>query len=276
MTIVPCSPKQTDSLLAFVLPYERMAVGFVSHILRHDSDFFLITDGGQICGAFSFSAGGHMFHCLPNAHSPARAELLRALKAFFRVQKDRNLFNVIGEEHGTEVIHQAIMAACGKSARHEQSYVLLEKSDAAESVDSACCVRCVPEMADMLLPLQIAYEREEILWEGEPCNPNVTRLAFLHALRTQQIFALVKNGRYVAKGGTNAQGMRYAQLGGVFTVSSERKKGYATELLRHVAHELYQQGKHIVLFAKKDNVAALRLYEKIGCKNIGSFEIVYF
>ena len=276
MTIVPCASKQTDSLLAFVLPHEKMAVGFVSHIMRGNADCFLVMDGGRTYGAFSFSAGGQIFHCLPDAHSAARAELLRALTAFFRGQKNRDLFNIIGEENGTELIRQAIAAAWGKTTRHEQAYVLLEKIGATEQVDSSDCVRCVPEMIEALLPLQIAYEREEIFWEGEPYNPNVTRLAFLRALRTQQVFALVKNGRYVAKGGTNAQGKRYAQLGGVFTVPSERKKGYATELLRHVTQALHRQGKDIVLFAKKDNVAALRLYEKIGCKNVGSFEIVYY
>lgn len=276
MTIVPCASKQTDSLLAFVLPHEKMAVGFVGHFLRRDVDCFFVMDGTRICGAFSFSAGRQIFHCLPDTHSVAREEILHVLTAFFRRQKNRDLFNIIGEENGTELIRQAIAAAWGRTSRHEQTYVLLEKSGAAEQVDSSCCVRCEPEMIDALLPLQIAYEREEILWEGEPYNPNVTRLAFLHTLRTQQVFALVKDGRYVAKGGTNAQGKRYAQLGGVFTVPSERKKGYATQLMRHVAYELHRQGKDIVLFAKKDNTAALRLYEKIGCKNVGSFEIVYY
>lgn len=276
MTIVPCAPEHTDSLLSFVLPHEKTAVGFVSHMLRRDVDCFFVMDDGRTRGAFSFSAGGQILHCLPDAHSAARAELLRGLAAFFRSQKKRELFSIVGEENGTEVIRQAIAAAWGKTTRHEQAYALLEKIGAAEQVNSSDCVRCVPEMIDALLPLQIAYECEEILWAGEPCNPNVTRLAFLRALRTQQIFALVKNGRYVAKGGTNAQGKRYAQLGGVFTIPSERKKGYATALLRHVAQELHRQGKDIVLFAKKDNDAALRLYEKIGCKTIGSFEIVYY
>lgn len=275
MTVIPCSPAQTDSLLEFVLPHEKMAVGLVSHILRRDSDFFLVADDGVTHGVFSFSAGGQILHCLPSAQE-RREEILRALTAFFRTQNDHTLFNIIGEKSGTELVQQAIAAALGYVARHEQSYVLLENTKTTASGASIRCVRCLPEMIDELLPLQVAYEREEVLWDGEPHNPDVTHLAFLHALRTQQIFALVVGGRIVAKGGTNALGKNCAQLGGVFTVPSEREKGHATELMRHVAHELLAQGKSVVLFAKRKNEAALRLYEKIGCTHVGAFKIAYY
>ena len=281
MKILPCTSDMSD-LLSFVLPYEKLATGFVGHILRGDSRFFLVrTDENVACDAFSFSDGGQIFHCLPDAYGERRGELLRVLTEFFRAQKQHEFFNIIGEEKGTDLIKLAVQNATGRTTRHDQNYVLLEESAAKNAVactdfDNLALVQCTPMMLGVLLPLQIAYEKEEVVWQDDQLNENVTRLSFLHALKTQQIFVLSKGGAYIAKAGTNALGKKYAQLGGIYTVPSERGKGYADCLVRHVITKLHEQGKRAVLFAKPENTSALRLYEKCGFKKIGRYEIAYF
>ena len=287
MTLISCAPDNAD-LLSLVMPYEKLAVGFVSHLLRGDSHFFLLrSDDGQACDAFSLSDGGQIFHCLPDAYGVRRKEVLELLKDFFASHRDHDYYNVIGEEKGSDLIKEALVSAAGQKVQHEEHYELLEKkTDPAglpatlrtmrDEYEKLALVRCNPDMLESLLPLQIAYEKEEVLWQNESLDPHVTRLSFHHALRNQQIFALVKNGHFVAKGGTNALGKKYVQLGGIYTLPSERKKGYATEILNHISAEMQAQGKKMVLFAKTKNEPALRLYEKCGFCKIGRFEIAYF
>ena len=341
MTVLPCETGDFNistrrggfdglnhrEFLSFVLPYEKLAVGLVSHALLGDADCFVVAEDGRARDAFSLSKGGQIFHCLPDAYTENQPRLLGVLTAFFAARKDHELFNVVGEEKGTDLVKRAIQAATGRGVQHEQRYVLLEKKAAAGSGDSGTStkfggfdelnhrrlnqvedgvavatggfdrlnhrggghvrtmrdeyekltiVRCAPSMIDDLLPLQIAYEKEEVEWEGNSIDQNVTRLSFLHALRTQQIFALSKNGAYIAKGGTNAIGKNYVQLGGIYTIPSERGKGYAECLVRQIIGAVHSRGKNTALFAKPDNVPALRLYEKCGFVKIGRYEIAYY
>lgn len=335
MTILPCETGDFNTstrrggfdglnhreFLSFVLPYEKLAVGLVSRALLGDTDCFVVAEDGRARDAFSLSKGGQIFHCLPDAYTENQPRLLGVLTAFFAARKDHELFNVVGEEKGTDLVKRAIQAATGRGIQHEQRYVLLEKMiprgaasrangmgvasgahgmadfDGANSrgadfvganeipvtmpLPSApeqklALVHCAPSMIDDLLPLQIAYEKEEVEWEGNSIDQNVTRLSFLHALRTQQIFALSKNGAYIAKGGTNAIGKNYVQLGGIYTIPSERGKGYAECLVRQIIGAVHSRGKNTALFAKPDNVPALRLYEKCGFKKIGRYEIAYY
>ena len=291
MTIIPCAPAEQTALLSFILPYEKLAVGFVSHILQGDSDFFLVIEDGRIYDAFSLSKGGQIFHCLPDAYSEKQGRLLTVLTDFFSPHKNIELFNIIGEEKGSELLQRAIHSATGRTTQHDQHYILLEETPPSNNPSAEktivpqnsnsfseplTLVCCTPTMIDALLPLQIAYEKEEIQWKDSPIDPKLTRLTLLHALRTQQIFSLAKNGVLIAKGGTNAIGKKYAQLGGIYTIPSERGKGYAEKIIRHLTENLAAQRKKIVLFVKPENVPALRLYEKCGFKQIGRFEIAYY
>ena len=288
MQILSCKSGSPD-LLSFVLPYEKLCIGLVSHILCGDSSFFLVQEHGVSRGAFSFSKGGQIFHCLPDAYGEKRGSLFRALLDFFRSRQQHDLFNVIGEEEGTNLVTQALVSATGRKIQHEQHYALLEQKTSAfgrdrhaffptmrDEYEKLAVLRCSPDMIDSLFPLQLAYEKEEVLWQNEPADERVIHLSFHRALRTQQIFALSKNGAFITKGGTNAWGKKYVQLGGIYTLPSERGRGYASELLRYISAEMKRQEKKMVLFAKTENAPALHLYEKCGFAKIGRFEIIYF
>jgi len=304
LTLIPCAPAEQNALLSFVLPYEKLAVGLVSHALLGDADCFVVAENGRVRDAFSLSKSGQIFHCLPDAYTENQPRLLGVLTEFFAARKNHELFNIVGEEKGTDLVKRAIQRAMGRGIQHEQRYVLLEKTvprgaasgahgmatafDGANEVPTTTClpsaspeqslaiVRCASSMIEDLLPLQIAYEKEEVEWEGNPIDQKVTRLGLLHALRTQQIFALSKNGAYIAKGGTNAIGRKYVQLGGIYTVPSERGKGHGECLVRQIIEAVHSQGKNAALFAKPDNAPALRLYEKCGFRKIGRYEIAYY
>jgi RimJ/RimL family protein N-acetyltransferase len=66
-------------------------------------------------------------------------------------------------------------------------------------------------------------------------------------------------------------------IGGVYTISDKRKLGLAKDLIYQLLLD-GRMNKHlekIILFTGEDNVAAIKLYESLGFKRIGSFALLF-
>jgi len=130
--------------------------------------------------------------------------------------------------------------------------------------------------ADELLPLQEMYEKEEVVPPGNPFSREACLAGLRLNLRKQFVCLVRDNGVCVAKAGTNAQGMHWDQIGGVFTAVPWRGRGIASALTAHVARERMLAGRKIVLFVKTANVFAQKAYKKAGFKSEMSFRISYY
>jgi predicted GNAT family acetyltransferase len=60
-----------------------------------------------------------------------------------------------------------------------------------------------------------------------------------------------------------------AQLMGVWTHPSFRRRGLAADTLREVCGHLFRQGKRVTLFVNDFNLPAIALYESLGFERIG-------
>jgi RimJ/RimL family protein N-acetyltransferase len=58
-------------------------------------------------------------------------------------------------------------------------------------------------------------------------------------------------------------------IGGVYTHTLHRNKGYATLAVSAITEEALNQSDAAALFVRADNVPAIRVYEKIGYRKIG-------
>jgi predicted GNAT family acetyltransferase len=58
-------------------------------------------------------------------------------------------------------------------------------------------------------------------------------------------------------------------IGGVYTHPDHRSRGYATLATSTVTEEALKNAETAALFVRSDNYSAIRVYEKIGYKNIG-------
>ena len=86
----------------------------------------------------------------------------------------------------------------------------------------------------------------------------------------------ITDGSFAATAGTNNIGIHCAQLGGVYTLPSFRRRGCASFLLRRVCEELRSRGYSPVLFVRSENKAALALYEGCGFCVCGKYAISYY
>jgi predicted GNAT family acetyltransferase len=75
---------------------------------------------------------------------------------------------------------------------------------------------------------------------------------------------------------TNARAGEWAQLGGVYTTPSHRRKGLQKALLVTLLNQLSKQGQGACLFVKKQNLAALNLYFELGFGEASDFRISYW
>jgi len=133
-----------------------------------------------------------------------------------------------------------------------------------------------PDAVARLLPLQEAYEREEVLPAGAVFNAPACRLGLRKIQKSAILLQAVLDGRCVAKGNTNARGFTRSQIGGVYVLPELRGRGIATGLTARLAAEMRAEGRQAVLFVKKTNPSAIRAYEKVGFGIRGDYRICYY
>lgn len=127
-----------------------------------------------------------------------------------------------------------------------------------------------------LFPLQRDYEKEEVLLNPRKFNSTASFLSLQKNLRREIIYVAELDGVPVAKAGTNARGMNYFQIGGVFTVPSLRGRGIGKIIMRALMWEIAQRKKHLCLFVKRSNQSAIRLYTSLGFTLRDKYAISYY
>lgn len=127
-----------------------------------------------------------------------------------------------------------------------------------------------------LLPLQIAYEKEEVVLPGHSIQIQQTKQYLKESLNNQ----LCVHGRYqntlITKGMTNVRGRTLDQIGGVYTLPEYRNRGLGKRTMIELIRLIHQQEKDASLFVKNYNIPAISLYTRIGFTRAGNFSIAYF
>ena len=300
MKLISASSALHAQIVSYLLQNEKNCVTLMNRMTAGESLLYVLVDELEripansensvyiVRGVISVSAGGQILHCLSDFFKPSGAEAMKRQHVEYRLlvslfSKEcflKTLFCVMGERCGTEAVCKAVQQATGRNPVHTVAYLLMEHlnmhTDAAQIPAQCELVRCTPDMTDELFPLQEGFEKEEILFAGHLFDPAVARFTLEHTLKTQTVCALRKDGKIVAKAGTNACGTNYVQLGGVYTVPSARGHGYAGILIDYLAGLFTLHGKKIVLFVKEKNESALAVYKKSGFSSVGYFSIYYY
>jgi len=306
MRSIPVDEKKKAETLAFLAKHESTCVSLVENVRRNESDIFSIEgDARETLGIISVKS--RMLLCIPNARSLQDDKAFcSSLKVFL---SDKKISCVNGEAEASHFIMK-IFAELGRTPLHINEYALMTLSEAAlkkveakseryaapskglqtsldrhtarDAGEKAYCekfkiVRCGIKDADELMPLQLAYEAEEVLPPCRTQNPAVTRKNLERILKTEYVLALQNSdGAPVAKANTNAVGIRWAQIGGVYTVPDFRRKGCASLLVKTLAEKIVASKRFPVLYARNGNEGAQKAYSAIGFIKTGGFTIAYY
>ena len=293
MRFIPVDEKKKAETLAFLAKHERFCVSLVEYIRLGGGDGFTVeSDARETLGVISVKS--RMLLCIPNVRSLQNdGDFYTSLKAFL---SDKKISCVNGEAEASHFIMK-ILAELGRTLLHINEYALMTLSEAAlkkiqakdnrhtaaaGAGEKACCekfkiVRCGIRDADVLMPLQLAYEAEEVLPPCRTQNPAVTRKNLERILKTEYVVALQNSrGEPAAKANTNAVGIRWAQIGGVYTAPAFRRKGCASLLVETLAEKIVASNRLPVLYARNGNEAAQKAYTALGFTKTGGFTIAYY
>lgn len=130
--------------------------------------------------------------------------------------------------------------------------------------------------AEKLYTLQKKYEIEEVFTIPSHFNPRICLAHLKSMLKNEIVIYAEKNKIPIAKAQTNARGFYTDQIGGVYTIQEERRKGYALYLLYFLLKRIFKNKLIISLFVKKSNTPAISLYKKLGFELRENFRISYY
>ena len=177
---------------------------------------------------------------------------------------------------------EAALADLGCYAAEQRDYDLMALDRAPEAEGPGAFPRGLdlrsPGFADFeaLYPLQAGYEEEEVLPRGAVLNHASCRLALSSILSKEQSLIACLDNRIVGKINTNAVSFTRVQIGGVYVLPEYRGLGIGRRMTAVFAGELIAQGRGLTLFVKKNNLAAQKIYRRIGFEEAGDYRISYY
>lgn len=305
--VKPLLPEQGEEALSFIQPYESECVNLASELLRGGTDCWALYYAEQsqaqeardqeasqtktLAGLIALRKKRSLFFCLPFAKYKSAfdkkvcSEAQRPLMEFFEANEP---FCVNGEAAGAIFLRNILKNKKNpmRPSVTNKYFLMARDGEAFHAQDAgggsglAKDLRVVQATAadyEILLPLELGYQREEVVPKSFDISDAALAAAFKHELEQSLTFALFDGGRPIAKARLAASGQRYCMLGGVYTIPSERKKGRAAFLVRQIIARSEAHGvNNFCLYAKQENAAALALYKSLGFVPRGEYMLVYY
>ena len=273
--------RESSELLSFLRTREWSCVSFSSRLVNREGGgnrIFLnrSDDGGhRIVESLLLTNHGLVLPVIEPQHFTAegyRNQLLPLLLAY-----SRTVHSVMGLDHQVRAIEKLLSSPVYERIEYflmTHEYFNIERPQTERGRLKLRRASAVD--ARTLFQLQKEYEKEEVLLDPDRFNPTASFLALQKNLRKELIYVAELDGVPVAKAGTNARGINYYQIGGVYTVPSLRAQGIGRALMQTLMWEIAQEKKHLCLFVKKSNTAAIRLYTNLGFSFRDSYSISYY
>lgn len=292
-----------DFAISFCKNYEATSVNLLDALLNAKKAFFdrtpldykkarIFYSDKEIIAVALINTHNFFLYCFPNFSDT----LYKLIMEAFNFQ---DVYALMGEGASQEELQRYIKKYFGINAHKSIDYILMTHSAPLSPQSSFRLphsfilnifsnlpysgsntnlnVRMAKESdLDAILPLQLAYEKEEV-WIGKTSIPQYFVRANLEILLKENIvYIATLNDIPIAKANTNAEGVEYFQVGGIYTVPKYRRCGVASYLLKNMFLHLYRKKKHIALFVKKENDIAINMYKKIGLAEMDKFRISYY
>lgn len=189
------------------------------------------------------------------------------------------LHSIMGVGDHTAILVRLLHDYFGITPTQQETYYLMCREHTGLTLAAPpgiTCTRAAEHDLKNLLPLHIAYNKKEVIPIGRHVPPQWFKRSLQTALKTQLVFQARVGKNIAGKAGTNAQGYRWYQIGGVYTVPEYRNRGVCTALVSAIAAAADKHNKNLVLFVKRHNRAAIKSYKKAGFNTCDFFSIVYF
>jgi ribosomal protein S18 acetylase RimI-like enzyme len=132
------------------------------------------------------------------------------------------------------------------------------------------------EDLELLLPACAATHREELGIDPLERDPDSFRRRTVSQIREGRSWLWAEDGTILFKAEASAWTPSAVQLQQVWVDPEARKHGYGTRGLGDLTRLLLEQTPSVCLFVRPENEPAIRLYEKIGMRRVGTYRSVLF
>lgn len=288
--------KNINLFIDNILPYEHLCVN-LAECLKKQKRFF---DTGQelftfikadaffsydkeFIGILFLAAHGVLLHCFTKEITDDISEYIK--RDFL---KHTSPLSVMGEKNISIYLEQLINESLSLVPARFENYKLLTLKTKPSAPNLFCkrasdnlntkleFIKPQIEDAELLCPMEIEYNESEVLAPGVKASHESCLRLLKKRINNHALYAVKKEGKYIAKAGINALGFRWNQIGGVFTIPQYRNKGVGAANMMMLINDCFQYKKKCALFVKIKNPAARQMYKKIGFTESCDFRISYF
>lgn len=276
-----------DRLSAFVIPRESWAASFSAKVFGLLPGTAMTTlsmhrgfgpglyvrcnDTGPVLGAVLFCRSGSVFPVLDDTNpTGSTLEELASMRASL-VYRPGACIGPVDQVHRLEEAMRWNIAL-------GISYYTMVRNASPVGLDLPYGYRVAKAgISDLesLMPVAIAYEREEVLTPIHRFNPIVCRASQERALKRQTVYAVWHGKNLVARAQTNAIGISCEQMGGVYVVPELRGKGLGRAVVAALVSDIAARGKACCLFVKQANSSAGNLYASMGFRTECEYRVDY-
>ena len=277
----PCHPGHASFVSDFLLAHEEHWTALTDRLYYKNrlrpahklKDLYVLEGREGLRGLVYHEPAGFTFPAIIKPLGPGDgASLGETLRSF----------NKITTLMGNSWVIDLCIRALGKDPAYRVDYLHMIRPRGAtcfspeNPVPRETYERLKPGQVREIYPLQRAYEIEEVLLDPTKFNPLICMNHLREALKRQQIYGTRINGMLAAKAGTNALGVNWVQLGGIFTLPGFRGRGVGRRVMARLLENLDEQGLGSTLFVKPENIPAVSLYRRVGFSETGPFSIAYY
>ena len=283
MAWVRVNEELLEPLMRFLGPLEAGCVSLTEKLVHRrrlalppGREYALIARlerGERVTGAILQSQNGLYYPVLDPTSPVVEADAVRRLS-----RSTRRIYSIMGRSDDVRALEDAFR----RPPLQYLEYHLMAQEDPPPElplprVPREMRIREASERdARRLFDIQKKYEIEEVLLPGNTFSPTAAMHHLKQTLRDQVVLVAELDGMPVGKANTNARGVFFDQIGGVFTERALRSHGIATALMLRLLERLASESKNASLFVKKDNAPALRMYRNIGFAVEDEFRISYY
>jgi GNAT superfamily N-acetyltransferase len=260
----------------FLRSRERYAVAACAKFIKRSSSkdhiWRLAEDSGAIQGMI-IQSGGVFLPVLGQIRNIPPLHFVKGLWGMPPIHLVQGLL-------GDALLLEAALADLGCRAKEQRDYdlmILEREPEKGGAVPKGLELRRPGlEDSEEMYPLQAGYEQEEVLPLGVVLNPADCRLSLGRILSREQSLIACLNKRIVGKINTNAASFACSQIGGVYVLPEYRGLGIGRRMTAVFAAELRARGREPILFVKKTNSAAQKIYRQVGFVGTGDYRISYY
>jgi uncharacterized protein len=250
-----------DQMLAFCAgdPIERV---FLEDVARRGFARFRAVEGDEGLAALCYFGA----NVVPSG---------QGCEAFATEAAGRETRMIIGEEGAVSDLWDAARSVMREPREDRPGQPVYAIEEPPEG-DSTGLRAATLEDLDLLLPACAATHYEELGVDPLGRDPAGFRRRTLSQIQEGRSWLWAEDGTILFKAEASAWTPSAVQLQQVWVDPGARRQGYGTRGIGDLCRLLLERTPSVCLFVRPENAPAIRLYEKIGMRRVGTYRSLLF